>query len=350
MRSSSRAYRPRTSVNSARAAPPRHADPAIPGPALFRASASSRCRRAISPLSWRGSLALMSAAAWSSSSLTACRSSGLSSGAAVARGRRLAAVVGAREREVLALEEADLRRPDPRIAGRKRRQRGDDLLALLLVGLVADPLLDRLAVLRRDHAHRDQRLDLGEAVLVKLRRPLRDQHDPQADAAAEADQVVGGVEHLARARIRDAALRREDVRLVDDQAQRAAVLAQQRLREGGEELPCARRRSSGACRSRPASSSSPRPRRPPRRARGRSARRHGARRRSRPDISTALPSARAAGPTRRPVGSITQTARRRRANPRRSPWPRCSCRCRSCRGRRRGARARRRKTHAVFLR
>jgi hypothetical protein len=85
---------------------------------------------------------------------------------------------------------------------------------------------------------------------------------PKADRAAEADEVVRGVEHLAGIRIGNPALRREHMGLVDDEAERAAILPQQRLGEIGEE-PSARRPSSAACRSRPASSSSrslPRPR------------------------------------------------------------------------------------------
>jgi hypothetical protein len=64
-------------------------------------------------------------------------------GAPFIAARRLAAVVGAGEREMSPLQNPDFRRPNPRIAGRKRRQRGDDFLALLLVGLILDPLLDR---------------------------------------------------------------------------------------------------------------------------------------------------------------------------------------------------------------
>ena len=55
-----------------------------------------------------------------------------------------------------------------------RRERSDDRFALLLVGLIGNPVFDRVAVLRRDEAHGDERLDLGKAVLMQFRWSLRD--------------------------------------------------------------------------------------------------------------------------------------------------------------------------------
>jgi hypothetical protein len=100
---------------------------------------------------------------------------------------------------------------------------GDNLPALLRVRPFADPVLDSGAVLRRDEPERNQGFDLGEAVLVQLRRALRDQHDAQAPRATAAHEIVGGMEHAAGLRIGHAALRREQVGFVDDEVQRPGI-------------------------------------------------------------------------------------------------------------------------------
>jgi hypothetical protein len=61
---------------------------------------------------------------------------------------------------------------------------------------------------------------LRAAVLVELRRPLADERDAQPARAAQADQIVGGMEHAARLRIRSPCL----VGLVDHQIERAAMM------------------------------------------------------------------------------------------------------------------------------
>jgi len=81
----------------------------------------------------------------------------------------------------------------------------------------------------------NQGLDLGEAVLVQLRGALRDQHDAQAPRSAAADEIIGGVNHSAGLRVGHAALRREQVSLVNDELQRPGVYARQRFGEVGEE-------------------------------------------------------------------------------------------------------------------
>lgn len=93
--------------------------------------------------------------------------------------RRDRAVKGFDERKGHLGEDAKLRRPYPAGAARERRQRGYDLPALLRVSPFSDSVLDGGSVLRRDEAHRDQRFDLREAVLVQLRRPLGNKHDAQ---------------------------------------------------------------------------------------------------------------------------------------------------------------------------
>ena len=96
-----------------------------------------------------------------------------------------------------------------------------------------DRVFDRLAVLRRQHAQRDQDLDLGEAVLVQLRGPLAEQHDGQAEAAPAAHELVGRVQHLAGLDARHLALGREEVRLVDHQVQREGLAPFVALCSGG---------------------------------------------------------------------------------------------------------------------
>jgi hypothetical protein len=157
-------------------------------------------------------------------------------------GRRRLLVVGRTRaierldrRERLALEQGLLGGPHPPLPLGEGWQRGDHLPPLLVIGPLADPCLDGGPVLRRDQPERDQRLDLRQAVLVQFRRPLRQEQAPDAAQPPAAHEVVGGVHHAAGLRIGDAALGREQVRLVDDEMERPAVGAEQRLGKGGEE-------------------------------------------------------------------------------------------------------------------
>ncbi|WP_421849835.1 hypothetical protein [Oricola sp.] len=149
---------------------------------------------------------------------------------------RFAGVECRRQRKMTACKHVDAGCPHPRIAGRQRRQRCDDLLAGVRIRALGDPVLDGSPVLRRDEAHGDQRFDLGQAVLVQLCRPLADHDDAKTYTAPKADQVIGGVQHGTRARIVDAPLWREQMRFVDDQMQVTAIDAEKLLGEAGEEL------------------------------------------------------------------------------------------------------------------
>jgi hypothetical protein len=91
--------------------------------------------------------------------------------------RRARAVKGRDERESHPGEQIKLRRPYPARTARERRQRGDDFLPCF--GSAHSPIQSSTAARScgGNEAHGDKGFDLGEIVLVQLRRALRDEHD-----------------------------------------------------------------------------------------------------------------------------------------------------------------------------
>ena len=121
--------------------------------------------------------------------------------------------------------------PDPPLTARQPRQRPGDGLPLGGVSASVDPLLDRIAVLRRDDAHRDQGVRAGERVLVELRWALGD-HDPaDSEGPPTAHEPVPSVDHLASVNVRRLALGHEVMRLVDNEVKR---LTNGRVERSGE--------------------------------------------------------------------------------------------------------------------
>jgi hypothetical protein len=141
---------------------------------------------------------------------------------------------GERAQDADALEEVQpAGRPEPGGADRQRREAAHQLFALVGLAVDADPVVDRGAVLRRDHPQRHEHLDLGQDVLVEHRGALRDEGHPEAAGAASADEVLDGAEESLGALL--GALRRERVGLVEHEVQRLAVAAVQLLGEVGHE-------------------------------------------------------------------------------------------------------------------
>jgi hypothetical protein len=150
--------------------------------------------------------------------------------------RRTAAIERRDLRKLDALQNINLRRPQPTLSDLEGRRRCDDLLAPLDIGLVGNPGFNRSAVLRRDKAHGDERMNLGQAVFMNFGRALADDGNAQPARAAKADQIVGGKQHICRLWVCNAALRHEQVSLVDKEIERPRVLDAQSFREIGEEL------------------------------------------------------------------------------------------------------------------